>query len=337
MDRKHIFYLSAGFVALSGLLSLSLTSFKNKQQPIGTFERLDPAVNKLISNNAKIEEIARGYAWTEGPLWIEDKKMLLFSDIPNNRIMKWTKEKGAEVYLTPSGYTGTKARGGETGSNALLLNNKGQLVMCQHGDRRMALMNAPVDNPKANFVTLADNYMGKKFDSPNDAAFRKNGDLYFTDPPYGLEKNVQDPLKEAPYQGIYRLSADGKLSLLTDTITRPNGIAFMPGERSMIISNSDSAKPFWYIYDINANGSFTNGRIFQVAKSGPGGGGDGLKIDSQGNVFAAGPGGIWIMDKSGKVIGKIKLDRTVSNCSFGDNEKTLYVSADKTMLKITLR
>jgi gluconolactonase len=317
-------------------LVIVLLSF-NKQQPIGTFERLDPSVNALIGANPSIEEIAKGYAWTEGPLWIEEKKMLLFSDIPNNRIMKWTKEKGAEVYLTPSGYTGTRFRGGETGSNALLLNSKKQLVMCQHGDRRMALMDAPLDDPKPKFITLADNYQGKKLDSPNDAAFRKNGDLYFTDPPYGLEKNINDPLKEAKYQGVYRLAANGKLSLLVDTITRPNGIAFMPDQKSIIIANSDSAKPFWYIYDVNGDGSLANGRIFQVAKSGPGGGGDGFKIDSKGNVFATGPGGIWIMNKTGKVIGKIKINRTVSNCSFADKEKTLYVSADKTILKITLR
>ena len=170
----------------------------------GTIERIDPELDSLVSNDAKIEIIAEGHDWTEGPVWIEEKKMLLFSDIPKNSIYKWTSEKGEELYLKPAGYTGTAQRGGETGSNGLLLNSKGQLVLCQHGDRRMAVMNAPLDTPKAEFTTLADNYMGKKFDSPNDAVYRSNGDLFFTDPPYGLEKNILDPSKAAPYQGVYK-------------------------------------------------------------------------------------------------------------------------------------
>ena len=324
-------------LASASLLTLVLLSF-NKQQAIGTLERLDPSVDALVGKNLKIEEISKGYAWTEGPVWIEEKQMLLFSDIPNNRVMKWTKEKGAELYLSPAGYTGTATRGGETGSNGLLLNHKNQLVLCQHGDRRIALMDASLDNPQAKFITLAHTYQGKKLNSPNDAVFHKNGDLYFTDPPYGLEKNMNDPLKETPYQGVYRLSADGKLTLLLDSISRPNGIALTPDHKSLIIANSHGAKPYWYIYDIKQDGSLSNGRIFQISRSGPtGGGGDGFKIDSKGNVFATGPGGIWIMNKTGKVIGKIKIDRTVSNCAFADNEKTLYVSADKTMLKISLR
>ena len=325
-------------VAVLALFAAVFTLLSFHEQAIGTFERLDPSVNSVLGPNPGIEEIASGYAWTEGTLWVEKEKMLLFSDIPNNRVMKWTKEKGAEVYLSPAGYTGTAPRGGESGSNGLLLNNKGQLVLCQHGDRRIALMDAPLDKPQPKFITLADSHNGKKFDSPNDAVFHKNGDLYFTDPPYGLEKNVRDPLKEAPYQGVYRLAADGGLSLLIDTISRPNGIALTPDQKSLIIANSDFAKPYWYIYDVNTDGSLSNGRIFQVARSGSrGGGGDGLKIDRNGNVFATGPGGIWIMNKTGKVIGKIKLDRRVSNCSFADNEKTLYVSADKTVLRIKLR
>ena len=161
-------------VAVLILASAVFTLLGFRQQAIGTFERLDPSVNSLIGQNPTIEEITKGYAWTEGTLWIEKKKMLLFSDIPNNRVMKWTEEKGAEVYLSPAGYTGATPRGGESGSNGLLLNNRGQLVLCQHGDRRIALMDAPLDKPQPKFITLADNYNGKKFDSPNDAVFHKN-------------------------------------------------------------------------------------------------------------------------------------------------------------------
>ncbi len=338
--NKQYAYRTSGFAAIASIVILSFFAFKRQQQTIGTFERIDPAINALISEKATIEEIASGYAWTEGPLWIESKKMLLFSDVPNNKIMKWTKEKGAELYLTPSGYTGSIPRGGETGSNGLLLNSDANLVMCQHGDRRLAFMNAPLDNPKADFITLADNYQGKKFDSPNDAVFHSNGDLYFTDPPYGLERNVGDPLKQAPYQGVYRLSKEGKVTLLVDSVTRPNGIAFLPGEKSLIIACSDAQNAFWYIYDVRTDGTLANGRLFadareaaKISRGAP----DGFKIDSKGNVFASGPGGIWIFNKTGKLLGKIKLNRLASNCSFGDNEKTLYVTADKTVLKIALR
>ena len=309
-------------------------------QQIGRFERLHPDLGNIIATDAKIEIIAEGFQWSEGPVWIENKKMLLFSDIPPNTIYKWTAEKGKELYLTPSGYTGSEPRKGETGSNGLILNNKGQLVLCQHGDRRMALMDAPIDDPKPKFITLADNYQGKKFDSPNDAVYKSNGDLYFTDPPYGLEKNVDDPLKEAPYQGVYKLSVDGKITLLTNTLTRPNGIAFMQGEKTILIANSDSKKPYWYAYDLDENGLFKNERIFydatkEAAKEK--GGADGLKVDQKGTIFATGPGGIWIFDKTGTVLGKIKINELTSNCALADDDKTLYVTADMYVLKITLR
>ena len=190
------------------LFSIIITAHsQNTQRPsIGNVEELDPALRSIINKEAPIQIIAEGFDWSEGPLWIEKYQMLLFSDVPKNIIYKWTANKGKEVYLTPSGYTSATPRGGETGSNGLLLNDKGHLVLCQHGDRRMALMNAPLNKPAPVFVSLAAGYKGKKFDSPNDAVYHKNGELYFTDPPYGLEKNVDDKNKEAPYQGIYKVS-----------------------------------------------------------------------------------------------------------------------------------
>ncbi|MEO6720739.1 MAG: SMP-30/gluconolactonase/LRE family protein, partial [Ferruginibacter sp.] len=286
-----------------------------------------------------IEIIAEGFEWSEGPLWIEQDKMLLFSDVPKNIIYKWTAEKGKEVYLTPSGYTGTIARGGETGSNGLLLNSDGKLVLCQHGDRRMGMMNAPLTSPKPDFVSLADNYNGKKFDSPNDAVFHPNGELYFTDPPYGLEKNVEDKNKEAPYQGIYKVSKKGEVTLLTDSVTRPNGIAFFPDHKTVLIANSDPLKPIWYAFDLDSAGLFVNGRIFydasaaaKTAEGMP----DGLKITRNGTVFATGPGGVWIFNKDAKLLGKIRINALASNCSFSGDEKTIYITADMYVLKVKL-
>jgi len=328
---------------LPGLILLwiagTLAGFTQPAKPLITVQQLDPQFSKLVSKTAKAEILADGFLWSEGPVWLERYKMFIFSDVKQNVIYKWTKEKGKEVYLKPSGYTGTIPRGGELGSNGLGLNIKGQLVICQQGDRAVSLMDAPLNKPKAKFIKIAVGYKGKKFDSPNDLAFLPNGDIYFTDPPYGLEKNVDDPLKEAPYQGVYHISK-GKIILVVDTLTRPNGIAFMPGGKTILLSNSDPKKPFWYAYDIDKNGLFTHGRIFyssMAASKTAAGMPDGMKIDQNGNVFATGPGGIWVFNKGGKLLGKILVNDIVSNCAFSGDERTLYVTSNHRVLKIDLR
>jgi gluconolactonase len=317
---------------------MSVSCKQSGKQSFGHIEKFDERLNEVISDDAQVEIVAEGFDWSEGPLWIEGENMLIFSDIPKNTIYKWTEAKGKEVYLTPSGYTGSTSRGGETGANGLILNHKGQLILCQHGDRRLALMNAPVNNPKAEFVTLADGYNGRKFDSPNDAVIRANGDIFFTDPPYGLEKNAEDPLKEAPWQGVYKWSTDGKVTLLTDTLTRPNGIAFLPGEKSIIIANSDQANAAWYRFDLSTNDSLINGRLFydatKEAATEPGLP-DGLKINKAGFIFATGPGGVWIFGPDEKLLGKIKLDGVSANCAFAGN--MLFITADNYLLRVPLK
>jgi gluconolactonase len=198
----------AGFkISLIIIVCLSIFQFscQTKVKDIAWIERTDPELNTILSDSANIEIIAEGFDWSEGPLWLGEKQILLFSDIPKNSIYQWSEAKGKQLYLQPSGYTGSAARSGEMGSNALLLNDKGQLVLCQHGDRRIALMDASLDDPQPRFTPLATNYRGKRFNSPNDAVFRDNGDLFFTDPPYGLEGRMNDPKKEIPFQGVYRL------------------------------------------------------------------------------------------------------------------------------------
>ncbi len=319
---------------------LSCNSSDKNYKTTGTIEKIDPALDAIISEDAKPEIIAEGFDWSEGPLWIEDQKMLIFSDVPTNTIYKWTEEKGKEVYLKPSGYTGTAPRGGEMGSNGLTLNKDGKLVLCQHGNRQMAWMDADLSTPKADFKPIADNYHGKKLNSPNDAVYRSNGDLFFTDPPYGLEKNVDDPKKEIPFQGVYKVSPFGGIKLLTDSLTRPNGIAFMPGEKTLLVANSDPDKKKWYAFDLDANDSLINPRIFYDASSSPStekGLPDGMKIDKNGNVFATGPGGVWIFNKDGKLLGKIKLDEATSNCAFSPDQKTLYITNDMNVLRVKLQ
>ena len=319
---------------------------ENKEQKmnyksIGTIERFDAALDDIISANAKPEIIADGFEWSEGPLWVEKYNMLLFSDVPMNTIYKWTEEKGKEVYLKPSGYTGTEpSLCKEPGSNGLIFDNKGNLVLCQHGNRQMARMDAPIDKPEAKFTTLADKYNGKRFSSPNDAVFNSAGELFFTDPPYGLQtQDDSDSKKEIPFNGVYKVKTNGEVILLVDSITRPNGIALMPGDNKLIVACSDVATPNWYIFDVKGD-SVTNGKIFYSASEEAKtmtGVPDGFKIDKNGNVFATGPGGVYIFNNGGKKLGLIRLDNATSNCALSPDEKTLYITNDMFVLRVKLR
>lgn len=309
---------------------------------VGALERLDPALDGIMSTNAKVEVLADGFEWSEGPLWIEKHNMLLFSDVPMNTIFKWTEAKGKEVYLKPSGYTGTEpSLCKEPGSNGLILDPSGNLVLCQHGDRQMGRMDAPLDKPEAKFITLASKYNGKRFSSPNDAVFNSTGELFFTDPPYGLQtQDDSDPKKEIPFNGVYKVKANGEIILLVDTITRPNGLAFLPGEKQLIVACSDPDRPNWYIFDVQGD-SLANGRIFYSAlnerKEKVNGLPDGLKIDKSGNVYATGPGGVYIFNSEGKKLGIIKFEASTSNCALSPDEKTLYVTNDMYLVRVKLR
>jgi gluconolactonase len=322
------------------LLSIMSCENKLKYKTTGTIERLDPALDSIITTTQMPEIIADGLDWSEGPLWIEKNNLLLFSDVPRDTIFKWTEKNGKEVYLTPSGYTDTVKRGGEMGSNGLLLDKKGSLVLCQHGNRQMAKMDATIDKPIAKYLPIANLYKGKKFNSPNDAVYNRAGELFFTDPPYGLEKNMDDPKKEIPFQGLYKVKANGEVILITDTLTRPNGIAFMPGEKTLLIANSDGAKPNWYAIELGNGDTILSARIFYSAAGydkSLKGGCDGLKIDSKGNVFATGPGGIWIFNRQGKLLGKIKLEEASSNVALSPDEKTMYITNDRYVLRLIMR
>ncbi|HVZ57311.1 MAG TPA: SMP-30/gluconolactonase/LRE family protein [Chitinophagaceae bacterium] len=303
-------------------------------------ERWDPRLDSLVSPDAHAEVIACGYHWTEGPLWDPAGQRLLFSDVPANAIYQWTETGGASLYLKPSGYTDTVRRGGETGSNGLAFDLQGRLVLCQQGNRQVARMEAPLNQPAPVFRALAARYQNKRFDSPNDLVLSRSGDLFFTDPPYGLEKYVDDPAKDAPYQGVYRVKPDGRILLLCDTLTRPNGIGFMPGGRTLVVANSDPEKAIWYAFDLADPDSLTHARILYDATAAgrkDSGSPDGFKIDSHGNLFGTGPGGIWIIDSTGRALGRIRIPGRISNCAFTPDERTLFVTADSCVLRIRLR
>lgn len=318
-----------------------------KYPSLGTIERLDPRLDQLVPRGAVLEKLAEGFKWSEGPVWVGDKSTgavaaggyLLFSDIPNNAVMKWKEGEGLSVFLKPSGYTGATPRGGEMGSNGLTLDAAGRLVLCQHGDRQIARR-----EPDGKWTVLVDGYQGKRLNSPNDLVFKSNGDLYFTDPPYGLSKGPEDPTRELDFCGVFRISArgrdvaaGGKVTLLTKELTRPNGLAFSPDEKTLYVANSDPKKALWMAYPVKDDGTLAPGRVFYDAtrwvkklKGLP----DGLKVDRAGNLFATGPGGVNVFSPDGTLLGRINPNQPTANCAFGDDGSVLYVTANQYLCRI---
>jgi len=305
---------------------------------LGTIIRKDPRIDQLIPPGAQMEVLAGGFEWTEGPLWIKDGGYLLFSVIPPNKVCKWKEGEGVSIFLKPSGLTGPKDLRAEPGSNGLILDPKGNLVLCQHGDRRMARMDAPLSSPASKFVTLADKYDGKKLNSPNDGCYHSSGALYFTDPPYGLAQRMEDPTKELDFQGVYRLGTDGKLTLLTKEITRPNGIAFSPDEKTLYVGSSDQDKAIWMAYEVKADGTLGKGRVWvdetDRVKKGEKGLPDGMKVDIHGNVFATGAGGVHVFAPDGTLLGTLATGEATSNCAWGEDGSTLFITADQYLVRI---
>jgi len=304
---------------------------------LGTIERLDPAFDKLVPKDAKIEMLEENkFMWAEGPVWLKDEKALLFSDIPRNMIWRWKEGEGLKEFLKPSGYTGkADFTGKEPGCNGLALNKEGHLILCQHGDRKVVAMDL---KKPGEFKPLAEKYMGKRLNSPNDLVYKSNGDLYFTDPPYGLPKQVDDPNKELKFQGVYRLSPKGEVTLLTDEMTRPNGIAFSPDQKTLYVANSDPDMSIWKKFPVNADGTIGKGEVLfdtteWVKKKKPGLP-DGMKVDKDGNIWATGPGGVLVMNKDGKLLGILATGVPTANCGWGDDGSTLYITADKNLVRV---
>ncbi|MGW8315929.1 MAG: SMP-30/gluconolactonase/LRE family protein [Bacteroidales bacterium] len=307
----------------------------------GSVLRLHPGMDDVVPRGALPEIIAEGFVWSEGPLWLPDQQVLIFSDVPQNSIYQWSEKDGLKLYLKPSGYTGDIPRGGETGSNGLLLNAMGQLVLCQHGDRRMALMDAPLSSPEPRFITLADRWNGKRFNSPNDAVFSKDGDLYFTDPAYGMEQRYQDPAREMDFTGVFKVGNDGVVSLLTDKLGAPNGIGFTPDGNTLIVSNSGGGEnSFWMAYEVSGDGSLINERMFYDASAASdtlAGSPDGLEIWTDGTMFATGPGGVWIFDRNGTHLGIVMTGQPTSNCTLDADQQYLYMTANMYLMRIRLK
>lgn len=300
---------------------------------IGEVQRFSPELDQLLPANAKIEVIASGFDWTEGPVWIkEDGGYLLFSDIPRNSIYRWKENEGISLWMKPSGYTGVKDYGEEPGSNGLTLDSQGRLTLCEHGDRRISQLLK--DGGKK---TLVDNYQGKRLNSPNDLVYKSDGALYFTDPIYGLPKRENDPRRELSFCGVYRLGSDGALRLLTDGMTRPNGIAFSPDEKTLYVSNSDQQRAVWMQFPVLSDGGIGEGKVLYDATKDAGklpGSPDGFKLDKDGNLWATGPGGVHVISPQGKLLGRLSTGEATSNIAWGDDGSVLYITSDMYLCRV---
>jgi len=291
-----------------------------------------PALDQIVPAGAKIEKLAGGFKFIEGPIWMREG-YLLFSDIPNNVILKWAPGGQPSIFLKPSGFNGTGApEGAFIGSNGLTLDKQGRLLICQHGNGQLVRREAD-----GKLTVLAAKYEGKRLNSPNDAAVKSDGSIYFTDPPYGFPKEDDDPGKQLKFNGVYRL-AGGKLQLLHKDMTRPNGIAFSPDEKTLYVANSDGKKKIWMKFDVQPDGAIANGKLFydvtsQTADGLP----DGMKVDTKGNLYCTGPGGVWIFSADGKHLGTIQPPEVPANVGWGDADgKTLYMTARTGLYRIKL-
>ncbi len=296
----------------------------------GFILRVDPRFDDLVPANALIEKLADGFVFIEGPVWIWQESVLLFSDVRDNIIYQWTEEYGASPLIAPV-FEGDPTGLRSVSSNGLTLDRNGQLIISEHGNRLISRL-----EPDGSRTTLVDNYQGRRLNSPNDAVYGLDGWLYFTDPPYGLEGLEESPLRELDFNGIYRLSPAGDLQLLNADQTRPNGIVLSPDDLTLYVSNSDENQMVWYEYDIGERG-LSEPRIFYDVSDQMGTGvPDGMTVDLAGNIFATGPGGVWIFAPDGTHLGTIQPDEVPANVAWGDDGYTLYMTARTGLYRIQL-
>jgi gluconolactonase len=349
---RHVIQFAAVKIGRIFLLVLAIAGAVARwaiPQPSGSIEKLAPELDELVAPDAKIERIATeaGFKWTEGPVWIH-AGYLLFAEIPSNSIQKWTPGGGVTAFMSPSGYKGSEPYGGpEPGSNGMTLDARGRLTVAGHARRSVWRLESM--DPHGTVTVLADAYRGKKLNSPNDLAYKKDGSLYFTDPPYGLRtQGDHDPEKELDFNGIYRIPgaasekpgsapARNTLQLLVKDLPRPNGIAFSPDEKYLYVANS--GPNFWMRYEVKKDGTLEGGKVFYDAKSDKAPGApDGMKVDQKGNLYSAGPGGLWILSPDAKHLGTLRLPERTGNLAWGDGDaKTLYITASSSVYRVRMK
>jgi len=314
------------------LLNLAVIS-QNKF--IGSVERLSTEIDNLIEKSAKIEILADGFEWSEGPVWSSQLNSVLFSDVPENVIYSWNEDKGLGTFTRPIGYSGKVPNLKKAGTNGLTIDADGNLIICMHGDRKITRLEKLNINRK---VTLVNSFDGNLLNSPNDLVYDSKGNLYFTDPPYGLLDGDNDKLKEIEFNGVYKVSPNGDIKVLVKNLTRPNGISISNDEKTLYVANSDKNNPVIMQYDLSEGGAinpsiFFDGRELTKKDIGLF---DGLKVHPTGNIFATGPGGVLIIKENGDHIGTIRTDVRTANCAFDENFQYLYMTSDMFLTRIKL-
>ena len=324
------------YISISLLFGFLIVYSQNNT--IGSLEFLDPAMEELIDENAQIELLAEGFDWAEGPVWVDRLNGVLFSDVPNNKVYMWNEKKGLSIFLEPSGMTNYSPTNKSDGSNGLALDKNGNLILCQHGDRTVARLKK-WNFKKPSFDIIVEKYEGKRLNSPNDLVFDKSGSIYFTDPPYGLKIQDDDPLKELNFNGIYRWSESKGIELLSKSMKRPNGIILSKDEKTVYVGNSDKDNNVILAFDNDKNG-LVNERVFfdgnNLSKNRVGLF-DGLKLHSSGIIFTTGPGGVLLLDSKGKHLGTIMPGKATANCAFDSDESYLYLTSDNVLARIKLK
>ncbi|MFC3121297.1 SMP-30/gluconolactonase/LRE family protein [Agaribacter flavus] len=313
---------------------------------IGFIEILSPKAKDYLRADTPIVIEANNFNWIEGPVWVEAENFLLFSDVPENKIYKFSPENGVSLYIQPSGYNKLYPNDEKKGSNGLAIDNSGRLVLMQVGDRRVSRMTATLSDPRADYETIQSHYNDKRFNGPNDIVFHSSGMFFMTDPPYGLSGKLSDPKKELPFQGVFRVEQNGEAILLDDTLSFPNGIGLSPDERILYVAVSDGRKQFKnaaiHAYDLNSIGDVSNKRELVngshlIDLPGEQGNFDGMDVHSSGVIFATAPGGVWLIMPTGEVIAKIRTKQKNGNCTLSADEKMLYIAADGYLLNVALK
>lgn len=327
-------------IALASMLGACSTAKPpgRHQSTLGHLTAFDASFHDVVAPDASIEKIAEGFTWSEGPAWISSGRYLLFTDVPENTLYRWSEGDGLSVFLKPSGYSGPDLDAlREPGANGLYPEPGGSVLLADSGTRIVARL----DLATRRKTTVASGFGGRRFNSPNDIVRRRDGVLFFTDPPYGLKGLDDSPRKELEFNGVYRVDPDGTVDLLDDDLSFPNGIALSPDERTLYVSNSDPARPVWMAYSLDARGAVLDKRVFAdasdlVGEASPGLP-DGIAVSGDGWIFATGPGGVIVFDPDGKRLGRIETGTAISNCAFGDDGHTLYMSSHGFIARVLLK
>jgi gluconolactonase len=305
---------------------------------VGQIHRHSPALDAVIASDVRIQQLADGFIWAEGPVWVRDGGYLVFSDVPGNIMYRWSEADGISVFMDPSGYDGPPTDAfAEPGSNGMALDPAGDLLVCDHGNRALA----KVDLKTRDKTFLLDRWRGKRFNSPNDLAVSNSGAIYFTDPTYGLKGRNGSPLRELDFNGVYRLAPDGTLDLLDADLTFPNGVALSPDESRLYVSVSDPNDPKLVVYDMGADGLPTSKAVFfdatALREAGGPGLPDGMCLDTEGRLYATGPGGVLVLTPDAELIGVIETGTAIANCAFGEDGSTLFLASNHTLARVRLK